>query len=152
MDFERATINANRHAFPHSSIAERIFHMGKPLYRRAQELGVSWKYGAVGDFRLRVKTLSALAPLHLEEVTAGYELIDPTFEGDEKEFLAYFEETYIGRRIHAGGRWPRFGHHIWSAERRMAMGSLRANNATGPSATHSEEQLPRRTARRSTGS
>ena len=59
-----------------------------------------------------------------------YELLDVGFEEGEKEFLAYFESTYIGRRIPSGGRRPLFEHHMWKVDHRMTIGSLRTNNAT----------------------
>ena len=61
MDFEKASVNAIRHAIPRAAIAGRIFHLGGSIYRMAQDVGLSWKYQAGEEFRLRVKTLSALA-------------------------------------------------------------------------------------------
>ena len=129
MDFERASINAFAETFPASSVAGCIFHLGQSLYRKVQQIGLSGKYQVDEDFRLRVKTLSALAFLPLEEIVEGYELIEQRFPDDEQEFLAYFESTYIGRRIPAGRRRPLFEHHLWSVEHRMTLGSLRTNNA-----------------------
>ena len=70
------------------------------------------------------------APPHtLEQVTHRYELIEPTFEGDDRAFLAYFEVTYIGRTTNSGRRRPAFDRRIWNLGRRMRMGPIRANNA-----------------------
>ena len=43
--------------------------------------------------------------------------------------LAYFEETYIGRRGPVERRRPLFAHEWWNAESRMLTGSLWTNNA-----------------------
>ena len=75
---------------------------------------VSGQCQADEDFRPRVKTLSALEFLPLVEIVEEYELIEQGFGDDEQEFLAYFEATYIGRRIPAGRRRPLFEHHMWA--------------------------------------
>ena len=62
MDFEKASINAIHRASPQTSIAGCIFHLGQSICRKVQELGLSAKYRADEDFRLRVKTLSAICP------------------------------------------------------------------------------------------
>ena len=130
MAFASASANAPAETFPAvSSVAGCIFHLGQSLHRKVQQIGLSGKYQVDEDFRLRVKTLSALAFLPLEEIVEGYELIEQRFPDDEQEFLAYFESTYIGRRIPAGRRRPLFEHHLWSVEHRMTLGSLRTNNA-----------------------
>ena len=127
MGFERSPISATRHTFPHSSIAWRIFRPGHPLYREVQELGLSAKYKAIDDFRLRVKTLSSLGPHLLPHppliaaVTGGYGQIEPTSEDDEQDCVSYFEATYIGRLIHVGRRRPLSAHHIWNAGGRMTL-------------------------------
>ena len=84
---------------------------------------------AIEEFRLRAKQLSALAFLPLEEVAMGYEHLEHSFEEDEQGSVGYFEATYIGRRAASGRRNPLFDHSIWNVESRMALGSLRANNA-----------------------
>ena len=129
MDFERASIDAYLGTFPESSVAGRIFHLGQALYRKAQEIGLSEKYKASDDFRLRVKTIAALAFLPIDEVVEGYELVAVGFEEDEKEFLAYFESTYTGRSTPNGRRRPLFERHLWNVDHRMTSGSLRTNNA-----------------------
>ena len=63
MAFGRASIDAILAKFPAASVAGCIFHLRQALYRKVQELGLSGKYQASGDIRLRVKTLVALALL-----------------------------------------------------------------------------------------
>ena len=63
MDFERAAINAFPETPPQSDVAGCFAHLGQSVYRKVKEIGLSAKYQADEDFRLRAQTLTALAPL-----------------------------------------------------------------------------------------
>ena len=129
VDFERGSINALTATFPQPAVAGRYFHLGQSHYRKVIEHGLSPKCMANEEFRLRVKQLSALAFLPLEDVAMGYEQLGIAFEGGEQGFLGYFESTYIGRRVAEGRRNPLFDQAIWNVESRIALASLRTNNA-----------------------
>ena len=88
MDFGRASISAFTEAFQASSVVGCIFHLWQSLYRKVQQIGISGKYQAGGGFRLRVKTLSALAFPPLAGIVEGREQIEPGFPDVEQEFLA----------------------------------------------------------------
>ena len=129
MDFERAAINADEATFPRATVAGCYFHLGQSVYRRVQGLGLAEKFGADDEFKLRVKKLSALAFFPLEYVVGGFELAEGEFLDDELEVVAYFEETYVGRRWPNGRRMPLFDTAWWNVDSRMHTGSLRTNNA-----------------------
>ena len=61
MDFEKVSINATHRAFPRTTIAGGIFHLGQSIYRKVMEMGLPSKYAVSEEFRLRAKTLSAIA-------------------------------------------------------------------------------------------
>ena len=46
--------------------------------------------------RFRVKKLSALAFIPVEDLITVYEALADTFEEDELELISYFEATWIG--------------------------------------------------------
>ena len=56
MDFERAAINTFLETFPRSNVSGCFSYLGQSVYRKVEELGLSGKYQADGDFRLRVNT------------------------------------------------------------------------------------------------
>ena len=106
VDFGRAAINAFEETFPNSEVAGCCFHLCQSAFRRVQNLGLSAKFGADGDFKLRVKKLSALAFLPVELAVRGFEQLEEERQEGEMELLAYFEATYIGRRDPAERRRP----------------------------------------------
>ena len=50
-------------ARPQAAIAGRIFHLGRPTYRKVQEVGISSKYQVEEGIRIRAKTHLAIATL-----------------------------------------------------------------------------------------
>ena len=53
------------------------------------------KYQDDYDFRFRMKKLSALAFIPVEDLIMVYEALADTFEEDELELISYFEATWI---------------------------------------------------------
>ena len=129
VDFEQASINAASAAFPRMTFAGCYFHLGQSVYRNLQQHGLQAKYASDPEFKLRVKMLSAIAFLPIEDAVAGFDMLDPLFENDEQDLLGYFERTYVGRRAGAGRRPPLFRIDLWNVHNRMGAGALRTNNA-----------------------
>ena len=84
VDCDRASINASTAAFPQAAVAGRYFHIGQSRYREVDGHGISQKYLASEEFRLRAKQLSALAPLPIEEVAMWCEHLENSPEEDEQ--------------------------------------------------------------------
>ena len=129
VDFERGSINALTATFPQPAVAGRYFHLAQPRYREVIDHGLSPKYMASEEFRIRAKQLSELAFLRLEWATMMYEHLSNAFAEADQGFIGYFEATYIDRRVAEGRRNPLFDQAIWNVESRMALGPMRANNA-----------------------
>ena len=129
VDFERGSINALTATFPQPAVAGRYFHLAQPRYREVIDHGLSPKYMASEEFRIRAKQLSELAFLRLEWATMMYEHLSNAFAEADQGFIGYFEATYIDRRVAEGRRNPLFDQAIWNVESRIALASLRTNNA-----------------------
>ena len=59
VEFERSAINALTATFPQSAVTGDYFHIGQSRNRKVIEHGLSQKYMASEEFRLRAKQLSA---------------------------------------------------------------------------------------------
>ena len=82
-------------------------------------------------FWTRVKCLAALAFIPVSDLVAVYEALSTTFLADEISILHYFESTWIGMGVGAGGprRDPAFPHQMWNVLNRHHQGSTRTTNA-----------------------
>jgi hypothetical protein len=60
-DFEKASINIMRRAFPDVKTYGCNFHFGHILYQRMQKMKLSTKYGADEEFSFEVKCMMALS-------------------------------------------------------------------------------------------
>ena len=89
------------------------------------------KYQDDYDFRFRVKKLSALAFIPVEDLITVYEALADTFEEDELELISYFEVTWIGGEV--GQRQRRtpatFPAAMWNVVGRHYTGSTRTTDA-----------------------
>ena len=98
-------------------------------------LGLGAKYSQAGNFKLRVKSLPAIAFLKVADVIPACEHLEMLFQEDEMQLVSYFERTYIGA-VRAGGngrRAPLFPTPFWDVRGRCDSGFLRTNNAAeGP--------------------
>ena len=81
----------------------------------------------------RVKKLSALAFIPVEDLITVYEALADTFEEDELELISYFEATWIGGVVgRRQQRTPaRFPAAMWNVVGRLFTGSTRTTNVTG---------------------
>ena len=95
-DFEQGAYLALLEIFPNVGIEGYFFHLSKRLDYKVKELGLMAKYQDDYDFRFRVKKLSALALIPVEDLITVYEALADTFEEDELELISYFEATWIG--------------------------------------------------------
>ena len=81
--------------------------------------------------RFRVKKLSALAFIPVEDLIMVYEALADTFEEDELELISYFEATWNSRVVgRKQRRTPaRFPATMWNFVGRHFTGSTRTTNA-----------------------
>ncbi|QQP42000.1 Putative LOC100898192, partial [Caligus rogercresseyi] len=132
IDFEKAIMNAFTEVFPTSNITGCLFHLAKNIYRHIVDLGMRELYLTNGDFNTKMKSLTALAFLPIEDVISGfYELTnDDTFP---QEIVAYFETYYIGGVRGQGEQLrrlqPPFPIKLWNVNQRTIDKMARTNNS-----------------------
>ena len=122
---------AAKDVFPGIGEEGCFFHMSKRLDFHVKQLGLMPKYQNDMDFRTRVKCLAALAFVPVSDLLATYESLSTSFLPDEIPILHYFETTWIGIGVGAGGlrRDPLFPHQMWNVLGRHEEGSTRTTNA-----------------------
>ena len=125
-DFEKAAIDSVKTALPNVSVTGCYFHLGQSLWRKVQDLGHREQYVEDEEFRLKCKSLLALAFLPPDEVIDAFEELDD--EGLE-EVYNYFEDTYIGRLRRRGRATPLFPIPLWNMLERQEYQQARTNNA-----------------------
>ena len=128
-DFEPGAYGAALEVFPAVDLSGCYFHLGQSVDRQVAHLGPRERYLSDRHFRVRVKSLPALAFLPPGDVVEVFDQMQPSFADDEVDLLAYFENTYVGRPSPAGRRPPLFPIALWNVHDRMAHGYTRTNNA-----------------------
>ena len=115
-DFEKGAYLAAKDVFTGIREEGCFFHMAKRLDLHVKQLGLMPKYQIDMGFRTRVKCLAALAFIPVSDLVAVYEALSTTFLADEIPILHYFESTWIGMGVGAGGlrRDPAFPHQMWN--------------------------------------
>ena len=128
-DFEQGAYLAVQEVFPGVDLEGCYFHLSKSIDSHVKKLGLSRKYDADFDFRIRVKKLSALAFIPLADLVSTFESLASEFLDDELALLSYFENTWIGQLVSGGRRLPPiFPHSMWNLLGRHYTGSTRTTN------------------------
>lgn len=95
-DFEKAAINALRHAFPSACISGCLFHLGQSIYKRVLTTGLSIVYNTDRNFKKFVKLLTALAFVKPEEILSTFNEIKNNIRLPNLiQLYNYFEKNYI---------------------------------------------------------
>ena len=128
-DFEIGALMAARDVFPDIHLSGCLFHLGQSVDRQVAALGLRQLYLDDAAFRLRSKSLVALAFLPPQDVVGVFEQMQARFTDAEAGLPQYFEDNYIGRLEPAGRRPPLFPIALWNVHARMAHGYTRTNNA-----------------------
>ena len=130
-NFEQGAYLVLLEIFPNVDIEGCFFHISKRLDYKVKELGLMAKYQDDYDFRFRMKKLSALAFIPVEDLIMVYEALADTFEEDELELISYFEATWIvgvvGRRQRR--TLARFPAAMWNVAGRHFTASTRTTIA-----------------------
>ena len=96
-DFELGFYNAFRGIFGDDIIVGCLFHLGKCVYRKVQELGLPELYLQEEEVRERCKMLVALAFVPVQEVVAAFKSLAEDIPNELILLIDYFEDTWIGR-------------------------------------------------------
>ncbi|XP_076064968.1 uncharacterized protein LOC143039010 [Oratosquilla oratoria] len=134
MDFEKAAINSLLDIFPSSDVTCCLFHLLQNVYKQVVTIGFKQQYHQDDDFSLKVRCLSALAFLPIDDVIDGFEEL--TDDDDfPQELVSYFETYYIGGMRCRGQRRrrvePVFPIHLWNVHERAENGMPRTNYVEG---------------------
>lgn len=128
-DFELASVNAMRNAFPDAVISGCFFHIGQSLWRHVQNSGLRELYIQNEETRTKIKSLLSLAFLPPAEVTTAFEDLIETFPENLTPIADYFENIYIGRRGRRARRTATFPIAMWNMHGRVLDDLPRTNNA-----------------------
>ena len=129
IDFEAEAVAAAPAAFPRIRCEGCCCHLGKSVYRQAHQLGIKTEYAADAEFQLRAKLLTAASFLPVAEVSAGFDLLETLYAGDEQAPRAYFETNYIGSRVGGSRMRPTFGLELRNVQSRMEAGAMRTDDS-----------------------
>ena len=129
LDLEIAASNAATGTFGGAHASRRYFHLGQAVDRKVVALGIRGKYRVDDSFRLRAKSLPALAFLPPDRVVEAYNELQQSFPDCENDLLSHFEDNYIGRLTPGGRRSPRFSIESRNVRERALRGYTRTYNA-----------------------
>ena len=130
-DFEIGFQNAARLVFGDNVIIVGcLFHLGRCIYRKILQLGLSEQYLRDDDTRLNCKMLVSLAFVPPVDVLAAFETLLDNIPADLEPLMDYFEDTWIDRPHRRGQRRnPMFSIDVWSIYDRVIDGLPRTNNS-----------------------
>ncbi|XP_059147899.1 uncharacterized protein LOC131935505 [Physella acuta] len=128
-DFEKASQNAVQRVFPTTESVGCLFHLGKCLWRKVQQLNHEEEYKNDENFRIHVKMLLSLSFVPPVNVIAVFDELALNCPPTMNDLIAYWEDTYIGRlRLNVRVN-PRFPIQTWNVYSRVTEGLPRTNNS-----------------------
>lgn len=131
-DFEMAMVSAVSSEFPLSTHRGCFFHLCQCIWRKTQSSGLKEQYETNAEFALRLRMLSSLAFVPVDEVTRAFDiLIDGNVLPDEAQpLIDYFEDTWIGRPDRRQRRrHPMFALQMWNCYDGVLSGLPKTNNS-----------------------
>ena len=132
-DCEIAAHNALSSSFPQTEILGSLFHFGQCNLRRIQVLSLLRWFTADAEHALRIKCFQALAFVPPQDVAQRFKDFVATFsdEGEQhlREYIDYFETTWIGAVCRRNRRQPLFPIRCWNVFHRVQHDLPRTNNS-----------------------
>ena len=136
VDFEQAALLAFQTIFPDAVQQGCFFHFSQCIWRKLQQTpDLQQRYISDEHFALNIRHLAALAFVPKDDVITVFdELMDSEFYIDNsvdlREFLHYFEDTWIGRPARRGGRSaPLYPIELWNVHAQVVEDLPRTNNS-----------------------
>lgn len=111
MDFEKAARLSLRQHFESVTIKGCFFHLRQIIYRRIQKEGLSIKYNNDQSFNIDIKSISALAYIHPQNIPAYYNaLIQSLSDDDALKIAEWFGQNYV---IGKNNQPPQYNPSFW---------------------------------------
>ena len=134
-EFEMAIIKASKEEFPHVAISLCFFHLKQSMYRKIQEKGLQVAYNDENDRTVKEFThkLAALAFVPICDVTEAFAALKQTTPAAMREYLDYFDATYVNSAPARGRRRPlppRYAVHLWNQYDPTREGKAKTNNVS----------------------
>jgi len=139
LDYEMASANAFRNAFPTSRVSGCLFHLKRNLWDTVGKKHAICLYNTNPDFQLIVDLMAALAYVRHDKVIFYYDqVVEPlitklpdTTPEVAFDYIDYYERTYVGRRAGRVGsrRSPMFCPSLWSIYEDIIQDKPTTNNA-----------------------
>lgn len=126
VDFEKASINALKLAFPNARISGCMFHLGQAILRKIKDLSIFSLYKSSIIMKKFVKALLALSFVKRTEITCLYNLLRNS--DDFPEFLLpvydYFYDTFLN--VNDNCPYP---PELWNSDAIIDRNIPRTNNS-----------------------
>lgn len=127
IDFEKASINAVREAFPESTVHGCFFHFTNNLWKNFEKrIGKSSLKNV--SLRTSLRYLSCLAFFPVSDVVTAYEWIAKNADDAFKPMLDYFEPTYIQVKTGRTRKPASYPIQLWNLHDVVKDGFYRSNN------------------------
>lgn len=126
-DFENAVFNTINNQFPDTRIVGCNFHLTRNLWKHIQSNQLTKLYKDDEEIRIQCKMLLALSYVPVQDVQFAFEVIVASFPAQLKPIVDYFEDNYVGRRLHDIP--PRFPIEMWNLYERINTDLPRSNNS-----------------------
>ncbi|CAF4336433.1 unnamed protein product [Rotaria sp. Silwood2] len=131
IDYEKAVENIVKRKMPACAISGCFFHLKKALWKKIQSLGLQQKFVDNREIRHNLKDFACLSLIPETFVVEEFERIQEESSDEINDFIDYFEDNYVGRRIRNDRRrTPRFQIKFWNCYSRLQQRLPRSNNSS----------------------
>ena len=99
LDFEKAPILEFLNMYPTGAVELCFFHFAQANWRKVQQLGLSTIYLGDHQMKILIKSFTALAFVHPEDISEAFSALKDHTEDIEclQNSVAYFECAYVGQ-------------------------------------------------------
>ena len=110
-DFESAAIESAKQHFPNARLIGCFFHYCQSIWRKIQDLGLTFRYKADKDFRQHVQTHMALAFIPVDDIANILGELHQNYETDLSvvNFHNYFIHTWV-ECLFPPSLWNQYGN------------------------------------------
>ncbi|CAF3873782.1 unnamed protein product [Rotaria sordida] len=129
IDFEGTVANVIKQKLPSTKITACFFHFKQNLWRKIRDVGLVQLFLHDREIRHQLKNFACLAFVPEQHVIEEFEKLEEESPESMNEFIDYFENNYIGRKVRNNRRHsPRFAISFWNCFDRLDLQLPRTNN------------------------